>query len=158
MRILLVSDLHFSLRQLDWVVGSAGEFDGVVLAGDSLDISSTVPLEVQCEVIVSYAERLQASGPVVISSGNHDLTGEDANGERSDPVDATGWAGPAPPPTARRWRSGGAGDCLPLVGRAARQGRGRGATGRRRGTSSRVVGLDVPLASGRIADVLDGSA
>jgi predicted phosphodiesterase len=43
-RILLVSDLHYTLPQLDWVVASAPAFDPVVLAGDQLDISSTVSL------------------------------------------------------------------------------------------------------------------
>jgi Icc-related predicted phosphoesterase len=83
MRILLVSDLHYSLRQLDWVVGSSVDFDLVVVAGDSLDVSSDVPLDVQTEVMLSYAQRLHATGATVISSGNHDLTGEDSNGERA---------------------------------------------------------------------------
>ena len=38
-RILLVSDLHYTLPQLDWVVRSAPSFDLVVLAGDQLDIA-----------------------------------------------------------------------------------------------------------------------
>jgi predicted phosphodiesterase len=46
-RILLVSDLHYTLPQLDWVVRSAPSFELVVLAGDQLDISSTVSLDAQ---------------------------------------------------------------------------------------------------------------
>jgi predicted MPP superfamily phosphohydrolase len=73
-RILLVSDLHYTLPQLDWVVRSAPRFDLVVLAGDQLDISSTVSLDAQAIVILRYLALLQAAGKVVIGSGNHDLT------------------------------------------------------------------------------------
>lgn len=81
MRILLVSDLHYTLPQFDWVVGVAADFDLVVLAGDHLDISSTVPLATQCVVVGNYLELIAARAPVVASSGNHDLTGPDGNGE-----------------------------------------------------------------------------
>ena len=83
MRILLVSDLHYTLPQLDWVVRSAPGYDLVVLAGDQLDISSIVPLDGQVVVILRYLALLRAAGNVVIGSGNHDLTGPDAQGEQS---------------------------------------------------------------------------
>ena len=83
MRILLVSDLHYTLRQFDWVVGASPSFDLVVLAGDHLDISSSVALDAQTAVILQYLRLLQAAGSVVVSSGNHDLTGTDAHGERA---------------------------------------------------------------------------
>ena len=83
MRILLVSDLHYSLRQFDWVVQVAPAYDLVVVAGDSLDISSTVSVDAQAIVVLKYLSLLQASGRVVVSSGNHDLTGPDENGEQS---------------------------------------------------------------------------
>lgn len=83
MRILLVSDLHYTLPQLDWVVRSAPSYDLVVLAGDQLDISSAVPLDAQAVVILRYLSLLQGAGKVVIGSGNHDLTGPDAQGEQS---------------------------------------------------------------------------
>ena len=82
MRILLVSDLHYTLPQLDWVVRAAPGFDLVVLAGDSLDISSIVPLEAQSVVILRDLSLLKAATSVVIASGNHDLTGPDARGEQ----------------------------------------------------------------------------
>lgn len=81
MRILLVSDLHYSLRQFDWLVGVAPEFDLLVLAGDHLDISSTVECDAQIVVVLKYFELLSARVPLVVSSGNHDLTASDANGE-----------------------------------------------------------------------------
>jgi predicted phosphodiesterase len=54
MRILLVSDLHYSLPQLDWVVSAAARFDLIVVAGDSLNIASPVPLDAQSVVILRY--------------------------------------------------------------------------------------------------------
>lgn len=82
-RILLVSDLHYSLRQFDWVVDTAPEFDLVVLAGDHLDISSSVALDAQIVVVLRYLALLNVAGGLAVSSGNHDLTGSDAQGERA---------------------------------------------------------------------------
>jgi Icc-related predicted phosphoesterase len=83
MKLLLVSDLHYTLPQLDWVVRVAPSFDVVVLAGDQLDISSTVSLDAQSLVILRYLSLLRERTQVVISSGNHDLTGPDAQGEQA---------------------------------------------------------------------------
>ena len=83
MRILLVSDLHYSLPQLDWVVGAAPSFDLVVLAGDHLDLSSPLGLDAQTVVILRYLSLLKNLTQVAVSSGNHDLTGPDAHGEQA---------------------------------------------------------------------------
>lgn len=83
MRILLVSDLHYSLRQLDWVVDSGANFDLVVVAGDTLNVASSVPLEAQSVVVLRYLTLLQSRTSVIVSSGNHDLTGPDAHGEQA---------------------------------------------------------------------------
>lgn len=83
MRILLVSDLHYSLRQLDWVVNAAPSYDLVVLAGDHLDISSSVSPGAQLVVLLQYFSLLREAGNVIVSSGNHDLTGPDAQGEQA---------------------------------------------------------------------------
>jgi Icc-related predicted phosphoesterase len=83
MRILLVSDLHYALPQLDWVVDAAARFDLVAVAGDSLNIASPVPLDAQSVVILRYLSLLDEATTVVVSSGNHDLTGPDAEGEQS---------------------------------------------------------------------------
>ena len=83
MRILLVSDLHYSLPQLDWVVAAQPEFDLVVLAGDHLALNSSVSLDAQTVVILRYLSLLHAGGLVAASSGNHDLTGPDADGEQA---------------------------------------------------------------------------
>ena len=83
MRILLVSDLHYTLRQFDWVVDTSPAFDLVVIAGDHLDISSSVALDAQIIVVRRYLALLQQTGRLAVSSGNHDLTGPDANGEQA---------------------------------------------------------------------------
>ena len=83
MRILLVSDLHYALRQFDWVVQRAPDYDLVVLAGDCLNIASTVPLHAQSVVVLHYLQLLRSSTRVAVASGNHDLTGPDAQGEQA---------------------------------------------------------------------------
>ena len=83
LQILHVADLHYALPQLDWVVAAAGSFDLVVLAGDQLNLASPVPPGAQAAVILEYLALLQAETTVVVSSGNHDLTGPDVNGEQA---------------------------------------------------------------------------
>jgi predicted phosphodiesterase len=83
MRILLVSDLHYSLPQFDWVAGAAPRFDLVVVAGDSLNIASAVPLDAQSVVVLRYLSLLDGATSLAVSSGNHDLTGPDGSGEQS---------------------------------------------------------------------------
>jgi Icc-related predicted phosphoesterase len=83
MRVLAVSELHYALRQFDWLVSAAHEFDLVVLAGDQLDATSGVECDAQIVVVLKYLELLAAGCRVVVASGNHDLTGADANGERA---------------------------------------------------------------------------
>jgi predicted MPP superfamily phosphohydrolase len=93
-RVLLVSDLHYDLRKLDWVLGRAGSavdpVDVIVLAGDLLDVGSAVPLDAQITVVLSYLERLAARVPMLVCSGNHDLDCRTASGEK-----ATRWLGEA---------------------------------------------------------------
>lgn len=81
MKILLTADLHYSLRQWDWLQEVAGRFDVVVIAGDLLDIGSIVPLEAQGIVSRKYLEQISARGPLLVCSGNHDLM-EDGGGRR----------------------------------------------------------------------------
>lgn len=82
MRILLVSDLHYALPQLDWLVRVTPNYDLVVVAGDLLDISSAVAIDAQVVVMLQYLRRLMDAGRIAVSSGNHDLTGADARGEQ----------------------------------------------------------------------------
>ena len=83
MRLLLVADLHYSLPQFDWVLEIASDFDLVVLAGDHLDIASLVDARAQSIVVRKYFDRLRAKAKLVICSGNHDLDGKNAVGEKA---------------------------------------------------------------------------
>jgi Icc-related predicted phosphoesterase len=83
MRILLVSDLHYTLKQLDWVTAAASDFDLVVVAGDHLNIASPVAPDAQIAVVLEYFARMAACSTVVACSGNHDLNARNALGERA---------------------------------------------------------------------------
>ncbi|MEL7158378.1 MAG: metallophosphoesterase [Actinomycetota bacterium] len=85
MQLLLASDLHYNLRQLDWVMDRAREVDAVVLAGDLLDVASAVPLETQIVALQAYVGRLAEQTRVIVCSGNHDLTGRNQHDEKWAP-------------------------------------------------------------------------
>lgn len=82
MKCLLVSDLHYTLKQLDWVDRVATDFDVVIIAGDHLDIASAVALEAQIVVVLKYLQRLGSRARLLVSSGNHDLNTRDEHGEK----------------------------------------------------------------------------
>lgn len=83
MKILLVADLHYTLRQWDWLGVAAERFDLVVVAGDLLDIGSIVPLEAQIVVMRKYLARLATKAPLLVSSGNHDILPATDGSERT---------------------------------------------------------------------------
>ena len=84
--MLLVSDVHYDLHKMDWVMARASDpqaaIDVVVLAGDLLNIASSLPLDAQITVVLSYLERLAARLPTVVCSGNHDLDSRTESGEK----------------------------------------------------------------------------
>jgi Icc-related predicted phosphoesterase len=82
-RLLLVSDVHYRLKQYDWVYRAAEDVDVVVVAGDLLDIRSAVPIPAQAAAIGATIGRIAARTPVLASSGNHDLDQRDEAGEKS---------------------------------------------------------------------------
>jgi len=82
LRLLLVSDLHYALKQYDWVASVAPRFDTVVIAGDHLDIAGHVEGGVQIVVILKYLRRLREATRLIVSSGNHDLDTRDPSGEK----------------------------------------------------------------------------
>src|SRR5262245_49266908 len=82
MNLLVVGDLHYALRQFDWVVSVAADHDAVVIVGDLLDSSSLVPQDAQIVVVTQYLRRLAEVTPVLVCSGNHDLDAERPGGER----------------------------------------------------------------------------
>jgi Icc-related predicted phosphoesterase len=72
MRVLFTADLHYALKQYDWLVANAHAFEAVIIGGDLLDLTSTLDCDVQILVIEKYLERLREETRVLISSGNHD--------------------------------------------------------------------------------------
>src|SRR6186997_665752 len=72
MRLLFVADLHYSLKQFDWLLARAPDFDLVVMGGDLLDLASALDADVQITVVERYLEMLRQKTSLVVSSGNHD--------------------------------------------------------------------------------------
>jgi len=72
MKILVVADLHYNLKQFDWLLEKAPDFELVVIAGDLLDIAGHAELDAQIVVITKYLEKLRTLVPVLVCSGNHD--------------------------------------------------------------------------------------
>lgn len=72
MRLLFVADLHYGLKQFDWLIASAPDYDTVVIGGDLLDIASALDLDVQIVVVEKYLRRLAAVTRLLVTSGNHD--------------------------------------------------------------------------------------
>jgi Icc-related predicted phosphoesterase len=83
MRYLVASDLHYALRQLDWISEQAPEFDAVVLAGDLLDAAGGADLNAQIALFIAWLERLAGQTTVIVNSGNHDLTARRDDGEKA---------------------------------------------------------------------------
>lgn len=82
MKCLLVADLHYTLKQLDWVAEAARGVDLVIVAGDHLDISGHVQGPVQVAVVLKYFRRIAAHTRLVVCSGNHDLDATGTHGEK----------------------------------------------------------------------------
>jgi len=72
MRLLFVADLHYSLKQFDWLLANAREYDLTVIGGDLLDLNSALEADVQIAIMEKYLSLLTQQSRLVISSGNHD--------------------------------------------------------------------------------------
>ena len=83
MRILAVADLHYALRQFDWVGAQLENFDLLIMAGDLLDLGSAVDLDVQEVVVEKYLRRFSSRRTLLSSSGNHDIQETRSDGERA---------------------------------------------------------------------------
>ena len=83
MRILLVSDLHYLLRQFDWVYDVAPDFDVVVLSGDLLSMRSPVPAPAQAAAVSALISRIAGRQRLLVASVNHDVTHRDPYGEKA---------------------------------------------------------------------------
>ena len=83
MRILLSSDLHYKLRQYDWLIKAAKKFDAVVIAGDHIDAFWPVPTVVQIEALRASFTAIAKKSHLFVSSGNHDLNARSPAGEKT---------------------------------------------------------------------------
>ena len=72
MRLLFVADLHYELKQFDWLMSHAADFDAVIIGGDLLELGSVLEPDVQIVVVEKYLARLCRQKPLLVSSGNHD--------------------------------------------------------------------------------------
>ena len=78
MRMLFVADLYYGLKQFDWLIANAPDYDTIVIAGDLLDMGSSLDLDTQIVVVEKYLRRLAQRTRVLVSSGNHDGDGRNA--------------------------------------------------------------------------------
>ncbi len=72
MRMLFVADLHYTLRQYDWLKANAGDYDLVIIGGDLLDLGSALDFDVQIVVVEKYLHQIRRRTRLLVSSGNHD--------------------------------------------------------------------------------------
>ncbi len=72
MKVLVTSDLHYRLKQYDWLLSRAGQYDAVILAGDLLDIGSSLDLNTQIVVIKKCMQKICEQTALMVCSGNHD--------------------------------------------------------------------------------------
>ena len=82
MKLLVTGDIHYALKQYDWLLSVAPEYDAIVIAGDLLEVASIVQPDAQIVVVRKYLAQLAEHCRVVVCSGNHDLNAESASGER----------------------------------------------------------------------------
>ncbi|MEM9399878.1 MAG: metallophosphoesterase [Verrucomicrobiota bacterium] len=76
MKILVVSDIHYSLKQYDWLLDNAERFDSIIIAGDLLDLAGSLQRDAQSVVVMKYLSRLSAKTKLLVCSGNHDSSGK----------------------------------------------------------------------------------
>lgn len=81
MKLLFLADLHFSLKQYDWLLARAGQYDLMVIGGDLLDISAALDLDTQISVVEKYLHLITKTSKLVLSSGNHDGDSRNAGDE-----------------------------------------------------------------------------
>src|SRR5688572_4086745 len=72
MKLLFVADLHYTLKQFDWLLAHAHEYDVTAIGGDLLDLSSSLDADVQIAIVEKYLDLLREKTQLVVCSGNHD--------------------------------------------------------------------------------------
>ena len=82
MTMLFVADLHYALKQFDWLVANAANFDSIIIGGDLLDLGSALDFDVQIMVVEKYLGRIRQKSRLLVSSGNHDGDSRNSADER----------------------------------------------------------------------------
>jgi len=80
-KFLFVADLHFALKQYDWIVANSRGCDLIVIGGDLLDLASALDIDTQIGVVEKYLHLLRKNAPVAVCSGNHDGDSRNAGDE-----------------------------------------------------------------------------
>ena len=80
-KFLFVADLHFALKQYDWIVANSKGCDLIVIGGDLLDLASALDIDTQIGVVEKYLHLLRRNAPVAVCSGNHDGDSRNAGDE-----------------------------------------------------------------------------
>jgi Icc-related predicted phosphoesterase len=81
MRMLFVADLHYTLKQFDWLAAISARYDITIIGGDLLDLASPLDFEVQIVVVEKYLNRIRQRTNLLVSSGNHDGDSRNAGDE-----------------------------------------------------------------------------
>jgi Icc-related predicted phosphoesterase len=81
MKILYVADLHYSLRQFDWLLANTGSYDVAAIGGDLLDVGGALDPDVQVVMVEKYLRRLRRQTRLLVVSENHDADARTAAGE-----------------------------------------------------------------------------
>src|SRR5688500_6307336 len=72
MRLLFVADLHYSLKQFDWLLEHAAAYDMVAIGGELVDLSSALDGDVQLSIVEMYRGLVHEKTQLVACSGNYD--------------------------------------------------------------------------------------
>lgn len=72
LKLLVTSDIHYNLRQFDWLLQTANRYDCLIIAGDLLNVAGYLELELQITVVSEYLRKLSGLTQVAVCSGNHD--------------------------------------------------------------------------------------
>ncbi|MEZ5277336.1 MAG: metallophosphoesterase [Opitutaceae bacterium] len=72
MPILFVADIHYALKQFDWLVSQVDSYEAIIIGGDLLDLSSALDFDIQIVVVEKYLHQLRQKTRLCVCSGNHD--------------------------------------------------------------------------------------
>ena len=72
MPILFVADIHYALKQFDWLVSQVDGYEAIIIGGDLLDLSSALDFDIQIVVVEKYLHQLRKKTRLCVCSGNHD--------------------------------------------------------------------------------------